>query len=975
MKKTVFTFGRMNPPTVGHEKLVAKVNEVAKRQKATPLVYLSHTQNKKKDPLSYDQKIKFATKSFGKIVVKSRSKTIIQILQELESKKYTDITMVVGSDRVEDFKGLLNKYNGKDYTFNSIEIVSAGARDPDAEGVEGMSASKMRSLVADGEMEEFHTGAPSKLSYKDAHSMYNDLRKGMMLEDLDFKLDIDAFVEQFNVDSYDLEDLDEAAPMTMSQRLKRARQMKRMAPRFKNLRKIKAKRMADPARLIQRAQKQAKNIIRKRMAGEKGAKYNTLSVAAKIAIDKLTLTKAPAIKMLAKRLLPKVRQAEMQRLKQARSSKKESYDILSFNGLNEDVTQKQINDLEKFADRLLAKFDIDVEFTRHFADRMNDSRNSPEIKVSELQRFFKKIAKNKGKNIRQNADAEVVLKDMQADLNLPVVIKYDKDKQDFEVINKTIMRKKDFKTTSKTIQYEGTQQALNDSFEMFLESKFSNAEKVQDKGERDRLRAKHAAERKRQKETHDDDMDQARSRDTRTVNRSTRVESLDLLDEGVNDPGIFKAVFLAGGPGSGKSFVVGKTALTALGLKLINSDTAFEKYLTKADLTFDPDDIMSDEGQAARAKAKAVTGLKLKGAINGRLGLVIDGTGKDFAKIIRQAMQLKILGYEVAMIFVNTDLETALARNANRSRTLPDDKVTEMWKDVQKNIGKFQNYFSDKFVVVDNSNDANIEGAVKSAYNKMSKWIKLPPKTPKSKMWIKSAKQARGITEQVEQIDELFEKFTGNDKFGINRFASKTLKKKSYNHAAQTLKDLISRKKKEKTERHGVLYYAAKVAKSYAGVDARTLANMVEGYTKTEEALIKKALKHHIPLEVVEEVYDRGMVAYGGETDIDQTQEQYAFSRLNSFIGGGKATTIDYDIDLQPYVEVDEEKFQPHMMYDPKTGEGKKAYVKKDHLAMKAKGWGHDKPKVKEDEAGGAGEFGTDKLKKKYEKDTPGEKK
>ena len=974
MKKTVFTFGRMNPPTVGHEKLVAKVNEVAKRQKATPLVYLSHTQNKKKDPLSYDQKIKFATKSFGKIVVKSRSKTIIQILQELESKKYTDITMVVGSDRVEDFKGLLNKYNGKDYTFNSIEIVSAGARDPDAEGVEGMSASKMRSLVADGEMEEFHTGAPSKLSYKDAHSMYNDLRKGMMLEDLDFKLDIDAFVEQFDVDSYELEDLDEAI-MTMSQRLKRARQMKRMAPRFKNLRKIKAKRMADPARLIQRAQKQAKNIIRKRMAGEKGAKYNTLSVSAKIAIDKLTLTKAPAIKMLAKRLLPKVRQAEMQRLKQARSSKKESYDILSFNGLNEDVTQKQINDLEKFADRLLAKFDIDVEFTRHFADRMNDSRNSPEIKVSELQRFFKKIAKNKGKNIRQNADAEVVLKDMQADLNLPVVIKYDKDKQDFEVINKTIMRKKDFKTTSKTIQYEGTQQALNDSFEMFLESKFSNAEKAQDKDEKERLKAKHDAELKRQKKTHDGDMDRARTRDTRTVNRSTRVESLDLLDEGVNDPGIFKAVFLAGGPGSGKSFVVGKTALTALGLKLINSDTAFEKYLTKADLTFDPDDIMSDEGQAARAKAKAVTGLKLKGAINGRLGLVIDGTGKDFAKIIRQAMQLKILGYEVAMIFVNTDLETALDRNANRSRTLPDDKVTEMWKDVQKNIGKFQNYFSDKFVVVDNSNDANIEGAVKSAYNKMSKWIKLPPKTPKSKMWIKSAKQARGITEQVEQIDELFEKFTGNDKFGINRLASKTLMKKSYNHAAQTLKDLISRKKKEKTERHGVLYYAAKVAKSYAGVDARTLANMVEGYTKTEEALIKKALKHHIPLEVVEEVYDRGMVAYGGKTDIDQTQEQYAFSRLNSFIGGGKATTIDYDIDLQPYVEVDEEKFQPHMMYDPKTGEGKKAYVKKDHLAMKAKGWGHDKPKVKEDEAGGAGEFGTDKLKKKYEKDTPGEKK
>ena len=89
------------------------------------------------------------------------------------------------------------------------------------------------------------------------------------------------------------------------------------------------------------------------------------------------------------------------------------------------MMQADIDQLEIFADRLFAKVGIDVEFTRHFADRMNDSRNSPEIKVSELQRFFKKIAKNKGKNIRQNADAEVVLKDMQADLNLPVVIKYD----------------------------------------------------------------------------------------------------------------------------------------------------------------------------------------------------------------------------------------------------------------------------------------------------------------------------------------------------------------------------------------------------------------------------------------------------------------------------------------------------------------------------------------------------------------------
>ena len=120
---------------------------------------------------------------------------------------------------------------------------------------------------------------------------------------------------------------------------------------------------------------------------------------------------------------------------------------------NEDFTQKDVNDLEKFADRILKKYDIDVEFTRHFVDRLNDPRNSPEIKVSELQKFFKKIQRNKGKNIRSNPDVEAVLKDMSTNLNLPVVIKTKGD-DSFEVTNKTIMRKKDFRTTSKVISYE-----------------------------------------------------------------------------------------------------------------------------------------------------------------------------------------------------------------------------------------------------------------------------------------------------------------------------------------------------------------------------------------------------------------------------------------------------------------------------------------------------------------------------------------
>jgi predicted kinase len=215
----------------------------------------------------------------------------------------------------------------------------------------------------------------------------------------------------------------------------------------------------------------------------------------------------------------------------------------------------------------------------------------------------------------------------------------------------------------------------------------------------------------------------------------------DQLVEGVNDPGIFKAVFLAGGPGAGKSFVVGKTALQALGLKLINSDQAFEKGLEKAGLTTDPEDIASAQGQAIRAGAKAITGKKMQLALNGRLGLVIDGTGKDYNKIKKQVDEIRKLGYDVAMIFVNTDLETAMMRNKARPRSLPDEMVEKMWKDVQKNIGKFQNLFRQQMIVVDNSESSNIEGATLEAYKDIQKWVAKDPKSAIAQKWIKGERK------------------------------------------------------------------------------------------------------------------------------------------------------------------------------------------------------------------------------------------
>ena len=208
--------------------------------------------------------------------------------------------------------------------------------------------------------------------------------------------------------------------------------------------------------------------------------------------------------------------------------------------------------------------------------------------------------------------------------------------------------------------------------------------------------------------------------------------------EGVNDPSIFKAVFLAGGPGSGKSFIVGKTSLSALGFKIINSDINYERALTKAGLTMDPEDIMSAQGQALRDKAKAITGKKLERALEGRLGVVIDGTGKDYGKIKKSVEKLRGLGYAVHMIFVNTDLETALKRNDERPRSLPAADVESMWKSVQNNIGKFQGLFRNRLTVVDNSEGADIERSSLEAYKDIKAWAARPPENAIAQKWIKS---------------------------------------------------------------------------------------------------------------------------------------------------------------------------------------------------------------------------------------------
>jgi len=207
------------------------------------------------------------------------------------------------------------------------------------------------------------------------------------------------------------------------------------------------------------------------------------------------------------------------------------------------------------------------------------------------------------------------------------------------------------------------------------------------------------------------------------------------IQEGVYDPNILKAFFMAGGPGSGKSYVVKRTT-GGLGLKIVNSDDIFEKYLLDAIGTLDIREIDPEQRDRIRGRAKRVTAARQANYIEGRLGLIIDGTGKDYDKIARQATRLKQLGYDVHMIFVNTSLDTALKQNASRSRKLPDSMVTQLWNDVQKNIGKFSQYFRRNFIVVDNNMAG--EDVFKQVFKQVMSLAKSKVQNPMGKKWIES---------------------------------------------------------------------------------------------------------------------------------------------------------------------------------------------------------------------------------------------
>ena len=246
------------------------------------------------------------------------------------------------------------------------------------------------------------------------------------------------------------------------------------------------------------------------------------------------------------------------------------------------------------------------------------------------------------------------------------------------------------------------------------------------------------------------------------IKKTLRVE----LVEGYKDPGIFKAVFLAGGPGSGKTYIAKglfgipeRVNVSQTGMKMVNSDKELKFLLNKygfgTNLDALPDEVFANltgdgpDSSGLRNFAKDLTAERRRLYQNGRLGMIVDGTGDDFQKISREKAELEKIGYQTYMIFVNTTLEVALERNENRDRVLPEKIVSDSHKEVNRNIGAFQGLFgSSNFMIVDN-NEQKTEDQAKKRFKMLvkqglGKFVKAPIKSKKALSWIRKQKILQG---------------------------------------------------------------------------------------------------------------------------------------------------------------------------------------------------------------------------------------
>lgn len=309
-KPVVFTFGRFNPPSIGHEKLIEKVKNTAKSIGAEHRIYPSHSHDLKKNPLKHAQKVDLMKRMFpgANIVSDKNAITPFHVLKELEKKGYKHIVLVVGGDRVDDLKKQVEKImkHGdptKRLNIDRFEVVSAGERDPDASDVSGMSASKLRKLAADGDFQTFKSGLPTHATKYDAQRLFFAVRKGMGLSE----------------EVIEYEDIQQIDELTRQQRLKMSRIARRTSKRRLMARKRKSRRLKSSPEMWAKARKVARARIRKRFI--KNRVWSEMSFGEKEMVDaRMAKVSKKRLDRLAKKLLPKVRQAERNRLKRLRAA-------------------------------------------------------------------------------------------------------------------------------------------------------------------------------------------------------------------------------------------------------------------------------------------------------------------------------------------------------------------------------------------------------------------------------------------------------------------------------------------------------------------------------------------------------------------------------------------------------------------------------------------------------------------------------
>ena len=833
-KAVVLGWGRMNPITVGHEKLVDKIKSVARQESATPLIYISHSQDAKKNPLDYDDKIMLAKKAFGNIIVKSKSRTIIQIMQELQ-KKYSRVFLVVGQDRVRQFDELLNKYNGKDYNFDKISIVSAGDRDPDSEGVDGMSASKMRAAAAKGDLTSFKKGLPRRLK-GDAQDVYDMVRGGMKISEM----------------------LELGEALTIQQRRQRSITMRKFKSKIAQGRRRMAKKAATMDKLKIRARKAAIKLIRKKVAGKKGENYGNLSPSEKMLIDKRVAKKKSAIDRIAKKLLPQVRKADLAKLSGKKGVNEEFEAFLineEFSALFEEPTTGQDPDIKD------KKGTQPAVYYKGLAKSTKDKRDA----------HFKKHGK---KDDDDNSAYKPAPGDADSETKPSKHTKRYHQMFNKEGQIKLDRRFRAFRSRNEEVELDEI--AIN-----------TDAEK--------RLKRQHKDERQNLSKEHEREMDGLLTRELRKkitqVNKEEFQSDKDLIafiEETTND--IFDQVELDEAKGNEGLKKKAEKSGMPLGIlrQVYNRGIAAWKTGHRPGTT-------PQQWGFARVNSFITKQSGTWGKADKDLADKVRGSSKK-----ESVEEGAVSAAQRAAIAISKKAKAGKPGYDSEGKSLKEDDPcwdSHEQRGMKKKNGKLvpncvpKNEGAEVYVVKKGPYQRKVDGATADRMKKQGWRI-----------------VARESVEERSAEDIMFEEHLKSSGADPRLFTERSTQdiirskigsianKKNYQHAMKTLITVLDRKKKESKGkiRHSVGYYAAQIAKTYAGVDGRTLADMVPsdyvfeqggaGDRGTEK--VTKRYKKDTPGETVTESVDDLFEAYF-EEEVTQKQlndlERFADRLLDKF--------------------------------------------------------------------------------------------